>query len=775
MRPALDPSSRPPRATRLATAAAALIAALACLASGFGATFEDDLRTARDGLRSRAASGEVLVVEIDKASIDAFGSWPWPRSRHADLVARLADAGVRSIAFDVDFSAPSEPSHDRALARALAASGGIVTLATLKQPRSAGSDEMVESMPLPAFRDHVFVGTVNMGADADGNVRTLPLGTDIGGAIRPSLAAMIVEAPAGGAADYRVDYAIDPTTLPRVSVADVVAGRVHPERLRGKRVVVGATAVELGDRYAVPGHGVIPGVFIQALGAETLLRGVPRELGPVLPLLPAILGVLALMSRHRFVRRAGYVGAGAAVALIPLALESWANASAGAVPALAALAAAGATAALMRVNQSLRIRAQTDAATGLPNALALGDGAAPASPCHLVVAVIDGSGAIATSLGPEGMAELIRRVAERLSFGSRGAAVHRIDEGALAWLAEDDGGVLDDHFDGLAALMRAPVEVAGRRIDLAVHFGVAAGRADRARALAAEAADAAREAAKAGERWRFYVAGDGDEASWRLSLLGEIDQALARGDLWVAHQPKLDIATGRIAGSEALVRWQHPERGAIPPDRFIPVVESAGRIGELTAHVLRAALADAARFEAEGLRLGVAVNMSATLLAKPDLVPAVLGALADAGVSPATLTLEVTESAAMADDAALTSLYALRDAGVNLSVDDYGTGQSTLTYLKRLPAGEVKIDQSFVRPIATSRSDAILVRSTIELAHQLGLKVVAEGVENEACLAILADMGADTAQGWHIGRPMAAEDFLRYVRSWNDGERRRAA
>lgn len=761
---------------RLAIACLGLAGAAACLLGGLGAGLEFDLRTGRDGLRSRPASGDIVVVEMDKGSIDAFGRWPWPRAEHGRLVDRLVAAGARSIAFDVDFSSPSNPADDAAFAAALARSGGKVVLATLKQSKGSGSEELVESTPIPAFREQVFVGTVHTIPDDDGQVRFLPLGLEIDGATRPSLAAMVAESTASGDDFYRVDYAIDPLSIPRLSFADVVSGRVPSERIRGKRLVIGATAVEIGDRYAVPGHGVIPGVLIQALGAETLANGIPEEWGPLPPLLLALAGGLALLARRRVVKIAGYGGSGVAVLALPFFLESWAGGTVEIVPALAALAASGMAAAVAHLRTTLRIRAITDAATGLPNALALEHRQDGDAPCFLAVGVIDDFGSIASAIGPEKAAELVRRIAERLELGSRGSAIYRIDEGALGWvLGRDDGDDIGDQFDSLAAMMRAPVEVGGRRVDAGMHFGVASGTEAQARALATNAAGAARQAAADGKRWHFFVASNLDEAAWRLSLLGELDDALANGDVWIAHQPKLDIRSGRIVATEALVRWQHPERGPIPPDLFIPVVESAGRIGELTDHVLRTALADAARFRTEDLPLNVAVNMSVTLLTQPGLARGVLDAVAAAGVAPDVLTLEVTESAAMTgSDTAIATLEQLRDAGVRLSVDDYGTGQSTLTYLKRLPAREVKIDQSFVKPIATSRNDAILVRSTVDLAHQLGLKVVAEGVEDAACLALLAEMGCDTAQGWHIGKPMRAEDLLGHARAWNEEDRRAA-
>ena len=198
----------------------------------------------------------------------------------------------------------------------------------------------------------------------------------------------------------------------------------------------------------------------------------------------------------------------------------------------------------------------------------------------------------------------------------------------------------------------------------------------------------------------------------------------------------------------------------MPPDHFIPVIEAAGRIRELTLFVLERALADLATWHSGGNDLGIAVNISTPLLDDLQFADDVAAIITASGVNPARLTLEITESAALANpERAVAAMERLVALGLRLSIDDYGTGQSTLSYLKRLPASEIKIDKSFITDLVDTRNDQILVRSTIDLAHELGFKVVAEGIEDAACMALLATMGCDTAQGWHIGKPVAADLF----------------
>jgi EAL domain-containing protein (putative c-di-GMP-specific phosphodiesterase class I) len=328
--------------------------------------------------------------------------------------------------------------------------------------------------------------------------------------------------------------------------------------------------------------------------------------------------------------------------------------------------------------------------------------------------------------------------------------------------------------DGLAALARDQ-EADGRRVEVPLHFGLAAGDGAAAGQLAANAALAASQAERSGARMSRFTAKDSEEVSRNLALMGELDEAFASGAIRNFYQPKLDLAGGRIVAVEALVRWQHAERGLIPPDDFLPLIEEGGRGLDLTRHVLRDALADALVWRDAGLDLGVAVNVGASLLGETEFMSELRETVRAGRLPPERLTIEVTETAAMADpEAAIAALEAWRALGAGVSIDDFGTGQSSLGYIRMLPATELKIDRSFVADIETSPRNAIMVRSTVAMAHELGLEVVAEGVEDEACLDALRAMGCDLAQGYFIGRPQPADGIADVVRSWGSGERRAA-
>jgi diguanylate cyclase (GGDEF)-like protein len=263
---------------------------------------------------------------------------------------------------------------------------------------------------------------------------------------------------------------------------------------------------------------------------------------------------------------------------------------------------------------------------------------------------------------------------------------------------------------------------------------------------------------------KVYAAALDRHSVRRLSVLTEFRRALDADEIVVYYQPIMYMDGERLHGAEGLVRWQHPELGLLPPSDFIPIVEQTGLIGPLTRHVLERAIAQCAGWRRAGRELTVSVNLSVRNLLDPDLPPLIRDLLSAYGLVPEALQLEITESMLMSDpERSLVTLTRLAQLGVGLSVDDYGTGYSSLANLRRLPIDELKIDRSFVSPMLSDESDLIIVRSTINLGHDLGLKVVAEGVEDEATLSRLAGLGCDFAQGYHFSKPLAPDAFNRWI------------
>lgn len=245
-----------------------------------------------------------------------------------------------------------------------------------------------------------------------------------------------------------------------------------------------------------------------------------------------------------------------------------------------------------------------------------------------------------------------------------------------------------------------------------------------------------------------------------LALLGEVRGALERGEFVLHYQPKIDMRSRRITGVEALVRWNHPRQGMLPPPSFIPLVEQTALVGPLTLHVIDRALAQLVAWRAHGVHLEMAVNLSARNLLDPELPSQIAALLVRHEIPARQLTVEVTESAAMLDpERAVAVLEALRRSGVGVSIDDFGTGNASIEYLAKLPASELKIDRSFVTGMLEDARTEAIVRSTIDLAGNLDLRVVAEGIETEAVLERLAALGCDIGQGYFISRPQAAEEL----------------
>jgi len=339
------------------------------------------------------------------------------------------------------------------------------------------------------------------------------------------------------------------------------------------------------------------------------------------------------------------------------------------------------------------------------------------------------------------------------------------DGGIFAWF-DDPAKPFGHHLEALHALFRTPLRVSGMSLDLSVSFGVEIGSGRSLSNRLGSALLAAEEAAHDGLKWKYHDPDTLQDASWKLSMLSQLDEAVDRGEVWVAYQPKVELKTRRIVGAEALARWTHPEKGPIAAAEFIAAAEQHDRIGKLTAFVLDQAIAAAATLNRGNRDFEMSVNLSGRLLAENALVGRIAILLERHGVDPKHLTLELTETAALAGSGkALDMLAQLRDLGVNISIDDYGTGLSTLEYLKKVPAGEIKIDQSFIRGMVENRSERLMVGSTIALAHSLGRQVVAEGVETREALELLAEMECDIAQGFITGRPMSLDSLRRRVMS----------
>lgn len=367
------------------------------------------------------------------------------------------------------------------------------------------------------------------------------------------------------------------------------------------------------------------------------------------------------------------------------------------------------------------------------------------------------------ALGPEIGDQLLVVTGTRLA-AIEGGAVGRLHADQFCLLWPDMAGLADLR-ERIERDFSKPVDVHGQMVDLTLSIGIAGATAEPATmAQLLRRAETALDAARAVHLpWMEYQADLEDDLRADLGLLSELNRAVEEGQLRMHLQPKVHLPGGAVTSAEALVRWRHPLRGDVPPVEFIPFAERTGRIHLITQWMLGEAMRLCARLRAQGTPLQISVNISTADLAKAGFVDSVQSLCKQCGALPEDIRLEVTESAAMQDPAAaLLIMYQLRREGFSLSIDDFGTGYSSLAYLQKMPVAELKIDRSFISDVVAGTDAAVLLQSTIELGHRLGLSVVAEGAETAAEWNLLVELGCDYVQGYYAARPMAVDDFLNW-------------
>ena len=423
--------------------------------------------------------------------------------------------------------------------------------------------------------------------------------------------------------------------------------------------------------------------------------------------------------------------------------------------------------------ERLRHEATHDMLTGLPNRALLTErlqqslaGATDTSPPAVLLLDLNRFKDVNDALGHHVGDQLLQVVSARLqALDEPNATVSRLggDEFAILLPATTLSDALAVA-ERVALALRAPVDLPDGTVSTEASIGVSLAESEQTHADILRHADTAMYAAKTtGTTVTVYTPALDAGRAQRLALLADLSVALQRDELELHYQPKLDLAFGLVTSVEALVRWTHPTLGPLPPDDFIPLAESTGLIDQLTESVLAKALRQCRAWQDAGLDLLVAVNLSARNVLNPALPDEVAAALVAAGLPAQKLILEITESSVMGDpERTVPTLERLAAIGVTLSLDDFGTGYSSLSYLQRLPVRELKIDKSFIMGLtrdADKHASEILVRAIISLGSSLGLRIVAEGVENADVLEKLRDLGCDIIQGYHIGRPVPAHEL----------------
>ncbi|AUW59867.1 hypothetical protein C1T17_19060 [Sphingobium sp. SCG-1] len=744
-----------------------LLAWLVCLTlligvAELGEPLDVALRAAQFTVRARPVSGKIITVGIDDKALAALGPWPWKRDRFAELTDRLMAAGASRIFYNVPFQ-PLEAKGDRAFAEALSRYPGRIFLAANRNFRP-GQKSADAVLPMAMLAKHAGIVSNTKWVNYLDGVSRMSFRQTIDGKQYATMWASIANVEHSQDGTFPVDYSFQISSIPYHSIADFVGHKGALPNIKGKTIIVGNSSNVVGSVMPVLSQGQSAEMFVTAIGAETLMHGGTRSAGWIPTWLLAF-AVAAFCLLGKWPRFAVVVSASGVFLIIVAAfiLQSI-GVFVEVAPSLILIVASGVSFVWQRFGARKQSQGAMNPVSGLPtvNAILQRD----QSDLNILVAArVSRFTEIVSTLPPDNERDLLEQVVSRLSLGVGRLQLLHGDDGNFFWLMPPEQlGSAVDQFKALQLIFRNPIMVAQKSFTVDVAFGVDQEVSRPLSHRLSSALAAAKSAADQGTCWKIHDPAAAGAQQWALSLLGELDQALDNGHIWVAYQPKMELATRGIIGAEALVRWTHATRGPIGPDEFITVAERHGRIEKLTAFVLN----DATSVGAQAIKIdpsfSVSVNISSILLASRNIIDMVRQALSANNFPAINLVLEVTETAAMAEGrVAIALLEELRDMGVQISIDDYGTGMSTLEYLRSIPATELKIDKQFSQALNSSVEDQAVMQSTIELAHALGMKVVAEGIETAETQYLLTQMGCEIGQGYHICRPTDWQTVLAMI------------
>jgi diguanylate cyclase len=735
----------------------AMIFSLICGVIEFGEPLEDLWRGARNWIVPRPADGRVVVVALDDDTIKAYGTERFSRREDAKLIDNLFAKGARRVFFDRPYGEASDPEGDDAFAAALARHKGKVYLGAVQLPDIKSGRKMT-MLPNMKFRQSAIMASLNGFLTPFRLSAKFPYASNINGQVIPSISSEISGVKGPVEVLFRPDWSIQISTIPTFSLLKVVQGKIPENGVRGKDILVGITSMRGNDYHRVMGQGWQYGVYFHAIGAQTLREGNPTKAGWVPAYLIFLLGALFILFSPSAAMRRVFIAVGLMVLVGGPFVCDYFMVDADFIPSLLLFGIVAYRSATLHAIRRGKVHNET---TDLPT-LAMLQETEQASHFPIIVMKISNYAEIYASFDEDIEAQLMRAIIDRIELTGPNPTFYQ-GENQLCWLGPDiPTWEMEDHLRGLARLIETSVSIEHRRIDLELVFGIDDERERPVKRRIASAEMAARDASRRRLIVSTYNRNAQVQTEWHLSIIGEMEDAIQSGDIWVAYQPQLDMRQSRICGAEALVRWNHPKRGTIPTDEFILAAESHNRIERLTAHVMRTAMQDCLtiiRFDPE---FKIAVNISAILLNDIADFSLFVRDLADQTQFPLqNLSLEVTETAQIIDDKrGVQALTELAGYGVTIAIDDYGTGNASLSYLRDFPANEIKIDRSFITNITTDSGDALMVESTIALIHGLNKLVIAEGIEDEATLALLGKFGCDIAQGYLIGKPRSFADLL---------------
>lgn len=717
--------------------------------SGIGIPLDRILGAAAANFASRPVSGDIVVVALDDQTLTDSPNGSFSMTQYARVVEAIDEAGAKRLFVDFYFDRREKDRDFSRFTTAIRRMGdrAVLAVATKSVP---GTGRNRSIFPSPAFGTAAKRASIAWD-DEFWQVWRLPKAYVADGQLLPSFASLLAGKPGNRAELFHLDFSYDTASIKQYSASDLLSGSVGAKQLAGKDVIFAPTASTFQDAYYLPGNNQVPGAYIHVIGGETLKRGNPVDIGwwPALVFIAAWFGIALLPPFQRWFSWAAL--AAVAILVIGQAILSTMLVTLSIAPASFFAAAVSANVSRKRRRFSAQ---RENPLSGLPNFEALRSQPAFGSATVIAAKVVNFED-LAAFIPGDGIGKLVEQVTRRLQLASQGTTLHHDLDGTFAWLVPYyQHSQIEGQLAGLAALFNAPLTIGELRVDVAIAFGVNDEfEGSNAQRLAA-ALVAAERAIRTRSLWTKYTSRQKEDAGWQLSFHSQLEDALTCGDIWVAFQPQYQIATRQLVGVEALARWTHPTRGPIPPDEFIVQAEKSQDIYRLTLFVMDQAIRSAAQLRDRGMPINMSVNLSATLLDHSDLVGTIRVMLTAHHLPPEALTIEITETAQIENSRqARQTLAQLRRTGIRLSIDDYGTGQSNLEYLTEIEADEIKIDKRFVMTMRDSQRNLEVVKSTIDLAHRLGAVAVAEGIEDAETMTLLADLGCDVGQGYHLGKP----------------------
>ncbi|WP_288990994.1 EAL domain-containing protein [uncultured Sphingopyxis sp.] len=749
------------------TIALALLLSVAAGLSSIAEPIDRIIESAVGRVAWRPVSGDIVIVALDDKTLERMGKNDFSMAQHARVVDGVNRAGAKRLFVDFLFDRRGADRDFPKMTAAIRRMGSRAVLAVEAKSADLG-DSQLTRFPSPAFGTAAQLACIGWEYEF-WQVWRLPTALNVNGRDIPTFSSLLANVRNPKVGTYALDLSYNTDTIRTYSAIDVISGQVGARELAGKDVIFAATATAYQDTHYLPGHDKIPGAFIHLIGGETLKRGQPIDIGwiPALALTAAaLIGALAFRRTRHFNWIAVATGLGlivVKVALMPMLVTVSIGASLFLIATISTNVA----------RTSRRKSAQHEnPVSGLPNFEALRTQASYGSATVIAAKVVNFED-LAAFIPGEGLSKLVEQVTRRLQLASQGTTLYHDLDGTFAWLVPYyQHSQIETQLMGLAALFNAPLTIDELKVDVSMAFGVNDEfEGSNAQRLAA-ALVAAEKSIRSRVLWTKYTPQQKDDAGWQLSFHSQLEDALNAGDIWVAFQPQYRIATRQLVGVEALVRWTHPTRGPISPDEFIVQAEKSQDIYRLTLFVMDQAIRSAAQLQKLGTEIHMSVNLSATLLDHKDLVSTIRVMLSAHHLPPERLTIEITETAQIENSLqARQTLAQIRRAGMRLSIDDYGTGQSNLEYLTEIEADEIKIDKRFVMTMRDSQRNLEVVKSTIDLAHRLGATAVAEGIEDAQTMALLDQLGCDIGQGYLLGKPQLIGDLLASLSPPSDSRR----